>query len=517
MVAEEQIEILSSVISGRPRLSERAASGPSLHRLFAEHRVSGRALDYIERHRPAWSDEALAEQLRAQQQANAGAIAQHAAAMRMLRDEWLSRDEPIVIIKGLALYAHTRRPQTIRPTLDADILVTEPQRLVSRMKAANLQEYRKVSPHELINVTLAGVPIDLHAHYPAWSIDRHLGRPLLSSRGGLQIHEHVSRLIVTQIPVEALLDNALPAAVFGVPGVYYPSASMSALITCVHCFRDYLSRSSVTARSKPPLKFAEIAEFADYLTLPEFDIGRFCEATNRYHAQDAVEWLVEKVEAHHRVPEVVKVTHRIRAGIQRPMGTYVMPAQAVWTGFWASLKRDAADMLLQHAHTAEVVARLGPISIPLENGQAKVAVRSGGDIAGAGPTGTVHVRAQGCLPMQVTACCDGASLALEIEVERPSAERQIRLHLDLEGQALEIQWRAQQEFWKKSNDFPNPVVVSTADGCVVRIHVRVPVTWDRSVGRTPQLPLVLAVGDFAEGFDIGKGTLLPLVLSFNPQ
>lgn len=151
MTFTEQAEILSCVISGRATAScQPPALG--LDDLFAAHRVTGRALAYIERNGPAWADDPLMNRLTRQQHVNREVIAQHASALRMLREDWMPPDEPIVIINGLAIYAHTNLRSTIRPTLDLDMLVTDPMRLVRDMKAANIHEYRKVSPHELINV-----------------------------------------------------------------------------------------------------------------------------------------------------------------------------------------------------------------------------------------------------------------------------------------------------------------------------------------------------------------------------
>lgn len=512
MTLTEQAEILSGIISGRAMASSQPP-GLALEALFAAHRVTGRALAYIQRYWPAWADDdALMDRLASQQHVNRGVIAQHASALRMLRDDWMTPGEPVVIIKGLAIYAHTGSPSTIRPTLDLDILVTDPQRLVRGMKAAALHEYRKVSPHELINVALADVPVDLHAHYPVWSVDRHLGRPILSSHGGTLVHEHVSKLVVNQIPVDALLADAIPASIFDLPDIWYPGVSMCALISCVHCFRDYLSRSSVTARSKPPLKFAEIAEFADYVTLPAFDIDHFCDLAEHYSAYDAVEWLIDKVETYHGAPAVVDVTRGIRARINRPADMYLMPAQAVWMGFWCSLKRDPADALLRHPQTAEVVSRLSPIFVPIVNDRADMAIMRDGTAIGARHTGVVHARAEGCLPLRVTAYIGAASLALDVELERTNPEHQVRLHLDINNEAFEFHWRDEHSDWKKSKSFPEPhVETSSADG-MLRVRVVIDVVWDVTSAKAARLPIVLAAGEFRQNFDISKGTLLPLVL-----
>jgi hypothetical protein len=38
------------------------------------------------------------------------------------------------------------------------------------------------------------------------------------------------------------------------------------------------------------------------------------------------------------------------------------------------------------------------------------------------------------------------------------------------------------------------------------------VVWDLTPGNLKRLPIVLGAGEFCQNFEIGKGTLLPLVL-----
>src|SRR5262249_25731809 len=312
--------------------------------LFREHRIAGRALHRILKEVPAWASSELVDGLEQQQQENETMVREQAAALAELRREYVPANQPMILFKGLGAYAHGGDRRALRRTLDLDIVLLDPDPVVEKMKKDCLEEYRNVSPHELINVRVKGVEIDLHGYYPIWSIDRNAGSVALNAHDGITVREHSGEVVVCELSADFLLENALRTDLFDVPDVFYPDPAAAALIICAHGFRDYVSKSSVTARNKPPLRFAEIADVAEYVRMATFNRQRFLALVDRTRGRDAVEWMAHIVARYAQDRYMLDLLSDGEAGAGNGRNTpYIGTPQAVWTGFWEILCREIGD------------------------------------------------------------------------------------------------------------------------------------------------------------------------------
>lgn len=512
-----QAPLLSWAIGAPIRIEQ---NGPipvaELLALFKDHRVTGRALDRVGKEAPGWASQELVEGLRHQQQENEQMVAEQAAALAQLRKQYIPAKQPIIIFKGVGAYAHSGNYRALRRALDLDIVLLDPDPVVEKMKKEHLEEYRNVSPHELINVRVQGVEIDLHGYYPIWSTDRKTSSAALNAHDGITLREHSGTLVVSELSAELLLKDALATDLFGVPDVFFPDPAAGALIICAHGFRDYLSKSSVTARNKPPLRFAEIAEVAEYVRMPTFNRERFLALMEHTHARDAVEWMAHIVARHAQDPYLLELLSNGAAGLSNEeKAPYAGTPQAVWTGFWEILSRDVGDEVCRHMSTGELVERLGPCLVPASAESGRIELDDACQAAGVARPSTIHIRRSGHLPMTVDLRHRGGELTIQAKVACRDARAGYRLHLDLDGQSFEWQCTADKQFWKKSIAFPTPAVeFLRQNGCYeLQLRMPAPVTDRRHYGEC--VPLVLAAGEFGQGFEIRRGTLLPIIFQLS--
>lgn len=513
-----QAPFLSWAIGAPIRIEQNEPiAGAELLNLFREHRIAGRALHRIANEAPDWASEELIDGLKQQQQENETMVIQQAAALAELRKEYIPAHQPIILFKGVGAYAYGRNYRALRRTLDLDIVLLDPDPVVEKMKKDRLEEYRNVSPHELINVRVKGIEIDLHGFYPVWSIDRNTGSVALNAHDGITVREHSGELVVCELSADLLLENALPTDLFEVPDVFYPDPAAAALIICAHGFRDYVSKSSVTARNKPPLRFAEIAEVAEYVRMPTFNRQRFLGLMERTRARDAVEWMAHIVARHAQDRYMLDLLTDGEAGLSSGGNTpYIGTPQAVWTGFWEILCRDIGDDVCRHMSTSEVVERLGPCLVPASDKFARIELDGAYHATGLARPSTIHVRRSGHLPMTVDLQHRGGELTIQAKVACRDACTSRRVHLDMDGQSFEWQCRADKQFWKKSERFPTPAVEFLPQDGYYGLQLRMPAPVADRTHYGECLPLVLAAGEFGQGFEIQRGTLLPIIFQLSP-
>ncbi|MCO5056806.1 MAG: hypothetical protein M9905_02755 [Rhizobiaceae bacterium] len=174
--------------------------------------------------------------------------------------------------------------------LDIDILVDDPETLAAAMRADKVTEYRNVSPHEIINARIEGVGIDLHAHYPIWSLDGDAAWPG-RARPRARRHPAPGRTPGQSAGHSRSADQSFAAEVFGVEGVHVPDPSIAVLIIAPIASATSMSFSSITVRAKPTLKFGDLAEMGDYLSQPGFSPQRLLAFADKTHATQAVRWM----------------------------------------------------------------------------------------------------------------------------------------------------------------------------------------------------------------------------------
>jgi hypothetical protein len=508
-IPSEATKFLSWTIGGYDTFSPSAAFDiETMLSLAFEHRVSGRFLARIRRERPAWATDALLCGLEAQQHDNSRFVDQQGAALSTLRSRYLPGRSPIIVMKGIGYYARTRDEATLRRTLDLDIIVETPGVLVDTLRRDKAPEYRSVSPHELINAKIEGMSVDLHAYYPIWRTENVTG-DWQTQRHGQGPYHHFGEVIVEELSFQAISDHAQLVDLFGLEGIYVPSPATSIIIICAHSYRDYISRSSVTMRTKPPIRFAEIAEICDFLSLPDFSHDELSALVMKFHAGQAVTWMAQFLAFHandSRLADLVGVSPR------KPDEALKAFPRAIWTGFFANIPASLTSFAISPVTTSGITETLFGARFQVTDEKA-IVVDLSQDLAE--PMRSVHVLGPPNVssPVVISIRFQQDLLKIEIDARVLGCGPLSRVHVDVANFPWEWNWNRKQDkiTSKRSDNMPEPHTSfhPTSDGYKLLFAIE-----PTSLGLSPtdEIAGFVAVGELKDGITIRAGTLFPFVL-----
>ena len=506
----EDARFLAWAVGAKPGEGYRGGhSDERLLKLCFDHRVAGRLLARLKDSRPDWVSDALLAGLEEQQAENLKLVKMHSAAFKAIRDRYLTHGEKIISMKGLACFAYTGNPDHVRRTLDIDILVDDPETLAAAMRADKVTEYRNVSPHEIINARIEGVGIDLHAHYPIWSLDGDAAAWQGRGREQGDAILHRGELQVSPLTFDDLADQAFSAGVFGVEGVHVPDPSIAVLIICAHCFRDFMSFSSITVRAKPTLKFGDLAEMGDYLSQPGFSPQRLLVFADKTHATQAVRWMAGILL---QLTGDDRLATALGASASSEEDFFSQFPRAVWGGFFARLPDSFENFIAGKIPTAQVVSALGGLPIDAQ-GEGRISIEATG--APTSPGGNTHIldRPNTAAPAAISIRRDDRDIAVVVEGETLSRGPNTRVHIDIAGYPWEWNWdrSADRVTAKKSIHVPEPRTVfeKTPSGFRLEYHMD-PTLLD--LPENGEIPGLVGVGEFEHTPVMRAGTLVPFVI-----
>lgn len=474
--------------------------------LIRQHRIAGRALQTLRREKPAWASVALLQALEERHQHLINQAAKHIDVIAAFVRDFNTDKKPIVILKGLTAYAHSRDLHHIRESNDVDFIMLSPTETIRTIKAQQLKEFRKVSPHELLNVTVMGIEMDLHAFYPVWYFLNDDAQQIPKIIDGNTFIKHGRALQVGQFRVEDIIFNALEDTYTGEENVFYPDAAAAAIILCAHAHRDFISKSSVTARKKPPIRFSEIAELIDYFRSKDFNFSRFLNIVNKTNAITCVSWMCEmvrKTTGINLLPEGLLINH------EKNLPDFLYQ-QLVWSGFLKVFDRKNNAVFFRHLTTEESVNALGFTPLNMQSAQAFIDVKHKKVSTSAPHQGAVlHVRSEGWPEVCVNFSLKKNHLVVRLVITSPSDCISRRLYIDIFNQPLEFQAQADGCYYKKSLHFPvhhfDYEVTDSAYSCYLTIPLP---------DKTSTVSLIIAAGEFEDAYSLRRGILLPVKLLF---
>ena len=489
-----------------------AAAGNSqdMLALFITHRVVGRVLERIDEEAPGWAGAELLTQLRAHHEKNEAFFHDQRKALKRLTENYLGAENEIMVMKGFSCHLLTGRRAAIRESYDLDIVVADPNSLIERMKADNVSEYRHVSPHELLNAEIEGVHIDLHGYYPSWRSTPDAGYTRLDSIGDIAYCHHHGKLVVDKLTADCLFENPVRDNAYDFERVYIAEPAICALIICAHSYRNYLSRSSVTVRNKPPVRFVDLAELNDLLSLEAFDTERFCTLTRDRRAEASVRW------AAHLLHDYLDDDRMLQALIKYEIATETaVPAPiSVWGGFWSALTYRPADHFHRRLSTHAVATRYGAGTLRLKTGSIRrVDLTDPRRPNGLPPHTTLHGYSGigRMMPLAFAIDVDTDQISLDISVTTEKTQVNQRIAVDINGYAFEWNWNHPSETvaWKQSHLSLEPLV----DWSLAPGRFDLKVRFDRAdldLFQASHLPLLVCAGEFEEEHIMHRGTLVPL-------
>lgn len=476
--------------------------------LCFDHRVSGRALSRIRRENPKWADQATLDVLTRQQTENRDVVSNQAKALKALRSKYLTANEPLISLKGLGCYALTRNEDHVRRTLDLDLLVAEPERLADALRQDKVKEYRNVSPHEIINAKIGEMGIDLHAHYPVWSVEGGAAdwQTMTGDPTGPVVHH--GQLKVGQLTYDHLIDEARTADIFGIDGVLTPDPSAAVLIICAHCFRDFLSFSSVTVRTKPTLRFGDIAEIGNYLSDPDFSTERLLALVELTGGHQALRWMAQIIQ---RFKGDNRLVQMLNDSVLPSQDFFARYPRVVWGGFFACLPDSYENLVTGKVPMSQVYSVLAKETTP-QNTYDGIVVRREQL-----PTTdhTIHVLANpaGAAPVSVSIGRENGAVAVEIDGTVLGQGPNSRVHLEVAGHSWEWNWNRDEDLVtaKRSAYMHEPETKFDKTAAGFRLSLTVD-PKDLHPSGQGDIAGLIGVGEFENSPTMKAGTLVPFAI-----
>lgn len=471
-----------------------------LFQVLREHRLVGRFLAvYAER--SANLPLPLLEDLRKEHSAAWEKFQEDLDALgKLLNDDRLS-GVSFVLLKGHGSYFRHRRQQDIRETHDVDLIATNIEEVAFRLSAMADKSFSSISPHEILNAHVIGLNIDLHRYYPVWSTTSEAGS--VTGKGRDRFHH--GELIVRKLGIASLVRDGQAPIIKGKGCLYLPDPAASVLVHCAHCYRNVISRSSVSIRNIPPIRLIELLEIADDLQSPTFDEVRFIKLVEETDAYVSVAWTARSMLTMLGDSSLMGLLER--HGL--PGAGFNFNLYSIWGGFWGSLPRHERNIFERHLETSTITDMLGVEAHTIdENGV--FSFRIGDNRRVSSHLG--FVSPEKSLPLHGEIWIKDDMIAFDLSVLARTDAPNRRVHFDVLGGAFEHNWNTVTGTtrWKTSLKHLQPDVHFSSKRDVYSLHVRIKSGELREARR---VPILIAAGEFLEEHVMKAGTLLPLELS----
>lgn len=415
---------------GEPAPEAPPAGEEPLYHFLSEHRLLLRFLDRVRRERPRWCSDAFVARLERDRQTAETKTARELAFMRTLAAALPAHGGPLVLVKGISVFALLGDPRRISPGADLDLFFGDLDALWAVLTGMGFRgerpEWRAVwhcadpadyghtgattaRPHEFASFEGGEIQIDAHAYYPV------LSYPPGVAAAALDPGQHPGRweqrfgpVPAREIRHEHLREHCMPGSHPATRDLRVPDPNMAALILCAHEFRTAIHPP---VHADLVVQMGKLADLHDLVEHPRFDRGAFGRLVEQFAAHDAVRlvgWLLKRHFGRNPFHD---------AGPPPP------PRLVTWFGGWASLT--TADELLVPPPLAAMIRRLQPNTVEAPAG------------APARPRTPERVIAQSAggasFPFAVAFFHDAAGLHCDVHLPEPLPEEGFHYHLHLYG------------------------------------------------------------------------------------
>ena len=281
---------------------------------------------------------------------NAAAVAELSVALGDARG--------LVVLKGMAAYQLTRRPELMRRG-DVDVLVAGELAVEATLRDLGYRRTRPPFLHELGEFTRGTTEIDLHEFFPVYAYTSGLLETDLRPDRHPGTWRQGSDAAARRVTYYRAMEGAREGRPAETPGVLVPGPELQVVVLCGHAFMNYMNLWSISHRYKPYVRLAELADVRDLVRDSNFDRARFSALVDELDAHDAVSWTAAAGQAllgSSPFPANVAVEAPALDGSRFP--------RCVWWRFWAELPVDA-DTLTDRwwLRMDRVVAALGAAEV----------------------------------------------------------------------------------------------------------------------------------------------------------
>lgn len=333
------------------------------------HGLAGRFLRRLEAEPVPWATPQLRDAVADLQAETRRRVTGTIAALREITAA-LGSQRPPVVIKGMATWQLTGRPETLRCG-DLDIVVPDDLPLDQLLDDLG---YERTSPPFLHSTgeyhsEERDVDVDLHAYFPVYAYSPDLRAADLRPARHPGDWSQGAEVDMQRLGYADLLATAHESRRPGQGGVVVPGPEVQALVLCSHAFMNFTNVWSISHRPKPYVRLCEIADLAPLAEHPSFDRDRFAALAERFGAEDCLEW-VAWVSGSLLGEQALAVPPR--RGRETDESGRRFP-RCLWWRFWADVPVEP-EALLARPWLAmnELVAQLRPEVLSADRGRTRM-------------------------------------------------------------------------------------------------------------------------------------------------
>lgn len=409
-----------------------------LYHLLSEHRLLLRFLHRVEQQPPRWCSEAFITRLREDQATVEAKLERELQFMRELTAALPSARDPLILVKGLSVYALVGDPFRLSPGADLDLFYPDPEALCEALTALGLEgerptwravwscpdpgDYgytgaRTARPHEYAEFSGDRITVDVHSYYPVLALPMGVGAAdLAPGRHPGHWEQRFPALPAREIRYDDLRDHSMAGTTPATRDLVVPDPNLAVLILCAHEFRSAIH---------PPVhhdlvvQFGKMADVHDLVRHPRFERSVFLDLVERFSAHDSALFLGGLLERYFG-------TNPLPAPGSRPASQLPAPRLVTWFGGWATLT--SVDEYFSPPSLSAIIRRMLPYPLVVS---ATPPERQ------AIPRLIVQSESGDDIPFSVAVHHDGSALHCEVHLPEPLPDDDFLYHVHLYGDPYE--------------------------------------------------------------------------------
>lgn len=259
-------------------------------------------------------------------------------------------DMDVVLLKSSYIHAVYRDPWLVEPNGDLDIVVSRPNRLVDRLRKADLQKKSLSWPdpcHEMEVVIFNKTRIELHRYLPIWA-------PIGNATHGVDLQEQsVSAKTQTEgLDYRILRDRAVYSQFNGTK-FFYSSPIIHLLTVISSRYRDSCLYGHANI-SKPPIRLVEMLDVSAILDRSEGWEKVLSDLVRKFNCYEALRWFGLTMLTWLEDDRLIRFVNSISPS--KLQGTI---PKLLAGGSWIDLPFQPTREALAHPETKDVLHALG--------------------------------------------------------------------------------------------------------------------------------------------------------------
>ncbi|MBT2284114.1 nucleotidyltransferase family protein [Paenibacillus polymyxa] len=180
------------------------------------------------------------------------------------------------IIKGFSSYYLTDNVELLRKSNDIDIFVDKPLDCIEHLIEQGFSETKSPNAHEYSTLIRDTIEIDLHQYFP---INGYPSEFIKRKDFDKNFITKSSIKLVSIIDYNELIQHAVV-----LKGCMIPTVTMSAFISCINIFNDYISGFAKI----PSIKLIELIDVIELFNHHNFNHDVFKKLVEKHQAHDAI-------------------------------------------------------------------------------------------------------------------------------------------------------------------------------------------------------------------------------------